>query len=97
MGPPTAHTGGKDGVQTVLKLDDMAMKSPPSGQEGSHLKKYSVINEEDEVIYEKNRGDTSTQMDVTGRIGDQNVESNNSPSQTVTFNNQQVSPRIAQS
>jgi len=95
MGPPTTHTGGKTGVQTVLKLDDMIMKSPPSGQEGSHLKKYSVINEEDEVIYEKNRGDNSTQMEVTGRMGDQNVES--SPSQTVTLNNQQVSPRIAQS
>jgi hypothetical protein len=95
MGPPTTHTGGKNGAQTVLKLDDMAIKSPPSGQEGSHLKKYSVINEEDEVIYEKNRGDNSTQMEVTGRIGDQNVESG--PSETVTFNNQQVSPRIAQS
>ena len=95
MGPPSAHTGGKDGVQTVLKLDiDMAVKSPPSGQGGSHLKKYSVINEEDEVIYEKNRGDTSTQMDVARRIGDPNDES--SPSQTVTFNNQEVSPRIAQ-
>ena len=95
MGPPTTHTNGKNGAQTVLKLDDMAIKSPPSGQEGSHLKKYSVINEEDEVIYEKNRGDNSTQMEVTGRIGDQNVESG--PSETVTFNNQQVSPRIAQS
>jgi hypothetical protein len=95
MGPPATHTGGKNGVHTVLKLDEMAIKSPPSGQEGSHMKKYSVINEEDEVIYEKNRGDNSTQMDITGRIGDQNVESG--PSETVTFNNQQVSPRIAQS
>jgi hypothetical protein len=39
------------------------------------MKKYSIINEEDEVIYEKNRGDNSTQLDVTGRLGDQNVES----------------------
>lgn len=95
MGPPTAHTAGKAGAQTVLKLDEMAMKSPPSGQEGTHLKKYSIINEEDEVIYEKNRGDNSTHMEGTGRMGDQNAES--SPSQTLTFNNQLVSPRIAQS